>query len=102
MSRMLTRARRVYQLPTKRLQKTESLSWSYYEPLLRGLLDEHAVNFQAEDEETARAAQWVSHQRIAKIEGLLATAVSLPPSIRLPSLTAEILTVSDARPRIIN
>ncbi|TKA51079.1 hypothetical protein B0A53_05865 [Rhodotorula sp. CCFEE 5036] len=46
------------ELPTKRLQKTESLSWSYYEPLLRGLLDEHAVNFQAEDEETARAAQW--------------------------------------------
>lgn len=102
LSRTLIRARRVYQLPTKRLQKTESLSWSYYEPLLRGLLDEHAVDFQAEDEETARAAQWASHQRIGKIEKLLATAVSLPLPTRLSSFTTEILTGSDARPRPIN
>ncbi|GAA5966966.1 hypothetical protein JCM8115_003769 [Rhodotorula mucilaginosa] len=56
------------ELPTKRLQKTESLSWSYYEPLLRGLLDEHAVNFQAEDEETARAAQWSYKLVLAELD----------------------------------
>ncbi|KWU42550.1 hypothetical protein RHOSPDRAFT_26898 [Rhodotorula sp. JG-1b] len=54
--------------PTKRLQKTESLSWCYYEPLLRGLLDEHAVDFQAEDEETARAGQWSYKLVLAELD----------------------------------
>ncbi|GAA5976897.1 hypothetical protein JCM10908_005667 [Rhodotorula pacifica] len=79
--------------PTRRLLKAEESTWSFYEPVLRGILDEQVHHIDSKDEDTARAAQWAARKRIAEIEKLTARAAY---KLELAELNEQIQLEHDA------
>lgn len=63
-------------MPTKRLQMAEAAAGTFYEPLFEAILNENLAGIAAKEEAVRLPAQWASHQRIAKIDRLVAKAVS--------------------------